>query len=98
METEYSCIYDADKEPNRDHFGEIREELSREFRRVQSNNPLGCVDSFEQSFWTHCETVAKRLNIRLMVGRNNEPCFDFVNPRTVGEFREWGDALRNPQI
>ena len=94
---EFSVIYDSERTPKGvDHHQKVTEALASEFRRVQSNNPMGCVDSFEQSFWSHCETVARKLRCRLTEGKNGEPLFDFVTvkPLTVGSFREYCDEIR----
>ena len=93
---EFSVIYDTELTPKGvDRHEQVEQALASEFKKVQSNNPVGCVDSFENSFWRHCETVAKKLRCRLTIGKNDEPLFDFVtrSPLDVGSFREYCDAL-----
>lgn len=90
---EFSTVYDDTE--GIDYNQKVSDELSSEFRKVQSMNPMGCMDSFEASFWMHCETVARRLNCNLTIGKNDEPCFDFVTRNTtVAGFLERNELLR----
>lgn len=94
---EFSVIYDTERTPKGvDRHEQVQQALASEFRKVQSNNPLGCIDSFQNSFWMHCETVAKKLGCRLTVGKTNEPLFDFVSTHAMDlhTFNEYCSTLQ----
>lgn len=61
----------------RGKYDEVIAELSKEFEDVKKRNPHGYLDSFEQSFDMHCQTVADRLGAELRI-EDDTHTFDFV--------------------
>lgn len=86
----------VDYDSNESRYNEVIEELEKEFEKVRKRNPKGYVDSFEQSFDMHCQTVARRLGAKLRYDADDDVVFDFISGKiaTLSQFR---DALKPNQ-